>query len=175
MCDWWPTNDKRTEEKKSSERSCFSHATVSYCICKENGLLIDPHTRRLMHMHALRRAHIRTEHTQKWCFCVGSSCDGRDARQQWHFCCHKQFSFHNRKNQIQTEACQQLSEGAIYFIVNDTCPQITVCDKCSAVQPKASRAQVALSNFIPSLCRASFSLTHTREGVINILCLWLHN
>lgn len=100
MCDWWPTNDKRTEEKKSSERSCFSHATVSYCICKENGLLIDPHTRRLMHMHALRRAHIRAEHTQEWCFCVGSSCDGRDARQQWHFCCHKQFSFHNRKNQI---------------------------------------------------------------------------
>lgn len=91
---------KERKRKKSSERSCFSNATVSYCICKENGLLIDPHTRRLMHMHALRRAHIRAEHTQKWCFCAGSSCDGRDARQQWHFCCHKQFSFHNRKNQI---------------------------------------------------------------------------
>ena len=51
------------------------------------------------HAYARTQASTHTYWTRtEWCFCVGSSCDSRDARQ--HFCCHKQFSFHNRKNQI---------------------------------------------------------------------------
>ena len=177
MCDWWPTNDKRTEERKKKQRALLlleRHCELLH-LQRKWTFNRPTHTPTHAYTRTLAGAHTYRTHTEMMFFCVGSSCDGGDARQQWHFCCHKQFRFHNRKNQIQTEACQQLSEGPIYFIVNDTCPQITVCDKCSAVQPKASRAQVAFNNFILSLGGASFSLTHTREGVINILCLWLHN
>lgn len=57
ICYGWSTTDKRTQEKRSCECSCYT--TVSYSICKENGLLIDTQTGRLMHMHTLKREPIR--------------------------------------------------------------------------------------------------------------------
>lgn len=113
-------NDKRTEEEKESSGPVIvSSATLIGR--KENGLLMETHTSRLMHMWARRQQRV-------------SACESGGTTR---FCCQRRFGFNNRLTGSKQKLAKNRRVGPIYFTVNDTSAAITACDECSAVQPEA--------------------------------------
>lgn len=113
-------NDKRSqEEKESSAPVIVSSTTLTRR--KENGLLMETHTGRLMHMWARRQQRV-------------SACESRERRR---FCCQERFGFSNRLTGSKQKLAKKRRVGPIYFTVNDTSPAITAGDECSSVQPEA--------------------------------------
>lgn len=98
---------------------------------------------------------------EKSCFPASYSFSAhRETHQLRHFCCHKQFRFRSHLSELARSGVKP----HIYVAVNDTCPPITVCDKCLGVQPKASGAQVAFNTSILSVSTAaSLFLTGARK------------